>query len=118
MLAIKKRGIAIAKDNREACLPASMTFAVETTGVEGNCQSRPGMLGFSSKCSSRAVYQYSLKLVLSDPEDGSPVLESYVATDGGTAQPNSAITYALCRGAVYRYPHAVPSQWVTIDMEK
>lgn len=119
--AIKKQGIAIARDNGTPCLAATLTFRETTVGEEGECTSYPfGATGWvrKSECSSHPVQQYSLKVVLADPNDEKTVVESHVITDAGRTGFDSAAISALCRGAFHKYPQAMRGELVRLDAGK
>jgi hypothetical protein len=117
MRAIKNQGIAVAQDDRQPCLTATIGFASRHEGNEGECTTsypRAPYVVAKSDCSSRPVYQYSLKLVLSDPEDAATVLESYVVTEGAEGGLDATIS-TLCRGAIYKYPKTMRGALITLD---
>jgi hypothetical protein len=118
--AIKNQGIAIAPDGGTPCLAATLTFKETTIGEEGECTSYPFGAGWmrKSECSSHPVQQYSLKLVLADPDDERTVLESYVATDAGRTGFDSTAVSALCKGAFHKYPQVVRGETVRLGAGK
>jgi hypothetical protein len=119
--AIKKQGIAIARADDAPCLAATLTFKETTIGQEGECTSYPfGAPGWvlKSECSSHPVQQYSLKLVLADPDDEKTVLESYVVTDARVTNFNSATISALCGGAFHKHPQVIRGELVRLNAGK
>ncbi|MBN2577107.1 MAG: hypothetical protein JXP73_21270 [Deltaproteobacteria bacterium] len=119
--AIKKQGIAIASGDGTPCLAATLTFKETTVGQKGECTSYPfGPTGWVRKaeCSSHPVQQYSLKLVLADPNDEKTVLESYVVTDARVTSFNSATISALCAGAFHKYPQVIRGELVRLNTGK
>ncbi len=113
--AIKSQGVAVAPDDSRPCLAATLIFTAIDTGVEGECTSYPSGWGAEAECTSRSVYQYTLKLVLIDPEDEATVLESYVVTPAGKAGFDNSSVVALCRGAFHRYPQPMRGEMVRLD---
>jgi hypothetical protein len=118
--AIKKQGIAIASGDGTPCLAATLTFKENTVGEEGECTHYPVGVGWvrKSECSSHPVQQYSLKLVLADPNDEKTVLESYVVSDAGVTNFNSATISALCGGAFHKYPQVIRGELVRLNTGK